>query len=172
MRIMRAKLVIRSAVAFAGACWLVAGPAAIDARQTTKAPSSTSGTKASASTSGTSGTAVATARIPQSVMANGEVLSAGTYTVRLSDDSVTPVVGESDGAEHWVEFLQNGQVKGKELASVASGPDAKAVLKGPAPPSGTARVQTLKGADYLRVWVNKGGTNYLVHLPFAKKGTA
>ncbi|MEO8070061.1 MAG: hypothetical protein ABI652_01555 [Acidobacteriota bacterium] len=102
-------------------------------------------------------------------MANGQTLPKGTYAVRLSDEAVTPVVGQSPAAEHWVEFVQAGQVKGKELAAVvAPGPDAKGVLKGPAPSSGAAKVQALKGADYIRVWVNKGGTNYLVHLAVAK----
>jgi hypothetical protein len=27
-----------------------------------------------------------------------------------------------------------------------------------------AQIQTLVGNDYLRVWINKGGTNYLLHL--------
>jgi len=26
----------------------------------------------------------------------------------------------------------------------------------------------LKGDEYLRVWINRGGVNYLVHLPVAK----
>ena len=28
-----------------------------------------------------------------------------------------------------------------------------------------AKVETLKGGDYVRVWINKGGNYYLVHLP-------
>ena len=27
------------------------------------------------------------------------------------------------------------------------------------------RVEMLKGNDYLRVWINRGGTNYIIHLP-------
>jgi hypothetical protein len=30
-------------------------------------------------------------------------------------------------------------------------------------------VELLKGEDYLRVWINRGGNHYLVHLPVAKK---
>ena len=40
----------------------------------------------------------------------------------------------------------------------------KAVLKGAPPAPGTARVQTLAGRDYVRVWANHGGTSYIVHL--------
>jgi len=63
-----------------------------------------------------------------------------------------------------VEFVQGGQVKGKEIATVVSGPDAKQVIKGTGPASGGSKVQLLKGSDYIRVWVNRAGTHYLIHL--------
>ena len=28
-----------------------------------------------------------------------------------------------------------------------------------------AKVETLKGGDYVRLWINKGGNHYLVHFP-------
>jgi len=35
-----------------------------------------------------------------------------------------------------------------------------------APPSMNAsKVEMLKGDDYVRVWINRGGTHYLIHLP-------
>ena len=105
--------------------------------------------------------------LSKKVMANGQPLAAGTYTVRLSNDNVTSVVGQSPDAEKWVEFVQGGQVKGKELATVVTGPDAKTVLKGKAPAAGAAKVEELKGADYVRVWINKGGSTYLIHLTLA-----
>ncbi len=105
-----------------------------------------------------------TAHIPRKVMANGEPLAAGTYTLRLSTDEVTPVAGEAPGSEKWVEFVQAGKVKGKELASVMTTAGAKAIAERGVPASGTVKVEALKGNDYLRVWVNKGGTNYLIHL--------
>ena len=103
-------------------------------------------------------------RLPQRVMADGKPLAAGTYTVRISSDAVTPVVGQGPNSEKWVEFLQGTEVKGRELATVVSGPDVKAVAKGELPATGAARVQVLRGADYLRVWINSDGTQYLVHL--------
>ncbi|HKV98545.1 MAG TPA: hypothetical protein VJN96_01915 [Vicinamibacterales bacterium] len=105
--------------------------------------------------------------LSKKVMANGQPLAAGTYTVRLANDSVSSVVGQSPDGEKWVEFVQGGQVKGKELATVVTGADAKTVLKGKAPAAGTARVDMLKGADYVRVWINKGGSTYLIHLTLA-----
>jgi len=38
------------------------------------------------------------------------------------------------------------------------------VQKDTPPPSGGSKVETLKGGDYTRVWINKGGNYYLVHL--------
>jgi hypothetical protein len=113
--------------------------------------------------------ALGTARIPAGVVANGQPLPAGTYSVRLSTDPVAPVVGQGADAAKWVEFVQAGQVKGKELASVVSPADVKAVAKRTPPAPGAGMVQTLNGADYVRVWFNSGGTQYLVHLTRAAK---
>ena len=110
------------------------------------------------------GQALGTVKIPKSAMANGQSLAAGTYSVRLADGSVTPAVGQTPEGMHWVEFVQAGQVKGRELATVVSGPEAKDVLKGKGPAPGGAVVHTLKGNDYMRVWINQGGKNYLIHL--------
>jgi hypothetical protein len=33
------------------------------------------------------------------------------------------------------------------------------------PKPGTTVVELLKGGNYLRVWINKDGNNYLIHLP-------
>jgi hypothetical protein len=67
-----------------------------------------------------------------------------------------------------VEFVKGGKVVGKEVATILTGPEAKAVTKGPGPASGSSKTELLKGNDYLRVWVNRGGTHYLVHLAVAK----
>lgn len=111
------------------------------------------------------GASVGSVRLPRAVMANGEPLAAGTYVVRLSADPVAPVVGQSAESARWVEFVQGGVVKGRELATVIPAADVTAVAKGTPPADGTARVQPLRGSDYLRVWANLGGTQYLIHLP-------
>jgi hypothetical protein len=102
-------------------------------------------------------------QIPKKVTADGKPLEAGTYTLRLSNDAVTPVTGQADDSK-WVEFVQGGQVKGRELATVLSAADAKQIAKRGMPAAGTAKVETLKGDNYVRVWVNHAGTNYLIHL--------
>lgn len=107
---------------------------------------------------------LATVRLPQGVSANGQPLPAGTYAVRVSADPVTPVVGQGPEAARWVEFVQGGQVRGKELASVVAPADVKTVAKRMPPAEGRGLVHVLRGAEYVRVWVNHGGAQYLVHL--------
>ena len=67
-----------------------------------------------------------------------------------------------------VEFVRGGKVIGREVASVVSQADIAQVADGPRPASGGARVELLKGNDYVRVWINRGGMNYIIHLPPAK----
>ena len=109
-------------------------------------------------------TAFGSVQLPRKVTADGKELAAGSYTLRLANDAVTPVKGASPQGSAWVEFVQGSQVKGKELASVVSSADVKAIAKMAPPAAGAAKVQMLKGDEYLRVWVNKGGTHYLIHL--------
>ena len=100
-----------------------------------------------------------------SVVADGKPLAAGTYALRVSDEMPAKVLGQTLDESRWVEFTQGGQVKGRELATVLSKDALKDLTrKSPAPAAGTAKVQMLKGGDYVRVWVNSGGTNYLIHL--------
>ena len=107
-------------------------------------------------------------RIPKGVSANGQPLPAGTYTVRLGSESGVPgKAGQTAELSKWCEFVQGGEVKGKELCTVLSASEVGAVVKDAPPASGASKVQMLKGNDYLRVWINRGGTHYLMHLPAA-----
>jgi len=100
-----------------------------------------------------------------SVVADGKPLPAGTYALRVSDEMPAKVLGQTLDESRWVEFTQGGQVKGRELATVLTKDALKDLTrKGAGPAAGTAKVQALKGGDYVRVWVNSGGTNYLIHL--------
>ncbi|TAK16341.1 MAG: hypothetical protein EPO35_05615 [Acidobacteria bacterium] len=104
-------------------------------------------------------------KIGRSVMADGKPLAAGTYTLRVSDETPAAVVGQSPDETRWVEFVQAGAVKGRELATVLSKDALKQMTRKSAPPAaGSAKVELLKGDDYIRVWVNAGGTQYLIHL--------
>ena len=106
-----------------------------------------------------------TVHIPRSVKADDQALKAGTYQVRLSGDPLKPAVGQSPNLEQWVEFLQAGKVKGKAVASIVPADQIAEVAKGPKPKTNGARVDVLKGDEYVRVWINRGGNNYLIHLP-------
>jgi hypothetical protein len=109
-------------------------------------------------------TTLGSIQIPRKVMADGKPLAAGTYSVRLSPDMPSAVVGQTPEEARWVEFVQGGAVKGREIATVLTKDETKQISKGDTPASGTDSVELLKGNDYLRVWINHAGTSYLVHL--------
>jgi hypothetical protein len=118
------------------------------------------------STQASGATALGTVRIPRAVTANGERLAPGTYRVRLTGEEARPEVkGQTPSLERWVEFLQGNAVKGREVVSIVPESDIAQVAEGRRVPAGSSRVEMLKGNEYLRVWINKGGNNYLIHLP-------
>ena len=116
-------------------------------------------------------TALGSVNLPRAVMANGQKLSAGSYQVRLTAEQAQPAVPGIQ-MERWVEFLRGGKAVGREVASIVPQGEMKDLQTGPdqggRPGSGSAKVELLKGDEYLRVWINRGGVNYLVHLPVAK----
>lgn len=109
-------------------------------------------------------TSLGTVRLSREVKADGKVLAAGSYSLRVSDEAVTTPVGQASDHVKWIEFVQGGEVKGRELASVVPPAEAKQVVKGPGPAAGSAKVELIKGGEYLRVWANRGGSHYLVYL--------
>jgi hypothetical protein len=107
-------------------------------------------------------------RLPRAVTADGKPLAAGTYTVRLTTREAGPnAIGATEPLERWAEFVQGGTVKGSEVVTIVPQPEGKMVVKDAAPPAGGSRVQMLRGNDFVRVWFNKGGNHYLIHLPVA-----
>ena len=110
-------------------------------------------------------TTLGTIHLGKKVMADGKPLAAGTYQVRLTSDEPKPGVGQSPDAEKWVEFVKGGKVAGREVATVISSADIGKVAKGKKPGANSSSVELLKGGDYYRVWINKGGNNYLINLP-------
>lgn len=109
--------------------------------------------------------ALGTVKLPKKVTADGKPLAAGTYQVRLTPTNAeSKAQGATADYERWAEFVQGGQVKGREVVSIVPQADAKNVAKEPPPAPGRAKIETLKGDDYLRVWINKGGNYYLIHL--------
>jgi hypothetical protein len=128
-------------------------------------------TTAPTPTAPTGEVALGAVRIPRSVMADGKPLPAGTYQVKVTAQEARPeAVGTTEPLERWAEFSQRGQVRGREVVTIVPDSEIKMVVKD-TPPRGAPKVQTLRGNDYLRVWVNKGGTHYLIHLPTGAPAT-
>ncbi len=111
-------------------------------------------------------TALGAVAIPRSVLANGERLAAGTYQLRLTDESAQPEsAGQLPALNRWVEFVQGGEVRGREVVSIVP-PDEIGDVAGAGTPSpGTSLVQMLKDNEYVRIWINQGGTHYLQAAP-------
>jgi hypothetical protein len=115
----------------------------------------------SAPASPAAGQVLATVRIPQAVLANGQPLPAGTYDLRLTNEWLTPMT------ERWVELVANGSVVAREIAVVLRDDDLPAIGASSVPGRIGTRVEMLKGGEYLRVSVKRAGERerYLVHLP-------
>lgn len=107
--------------------------------------------------------------LPRAVTADGKPLAKGRYTVRLTAEVADPAApGQSPSLERWAEFLQGGQVKGREVVSIVPQAEVKDLLPNPdggKMNTGGTRVEMLKGNDYLRVWIARGGVHYLIHFP-------
>jgi hypothetical protein len=110
--------------------------------------------------------ALGSVHITKSVKADGKPLPAGTYTVRLTADQASPnAAGQSQGLERWVEFLQAGKVKGREVVTIIPQAELSHVQKDTPPAANSSKFEALKGGDYMRLWINRGGNHYLVHFP-------
>ena len=98
-------------------------------------------------------------------MADGKPLAAGTYQVRLTGDEPKPGPGQSPEAEQYVEFVRGGKVVAREVATVIPAADIDQIVKSSKPRPNSSKVEKLKGDDYVRVWINRGGNNYIINMP-------
>ena len=112
--------------------------------------------------------ALGSVRIGTGVKADGKALPPGTYQVRLTAQSASPdAKGQTAALERWVEFVQGGQVKGREVVTIVPQGSIDKVQKDTPPRANGSKVELLKGGDYYRVWINRGGNHFLIHLPAA-----
>ena len=110
--------------------------------------------------------ALGTVELPRLVMADGQILSAGSYDVQLTAQSATPAtVGALAVLARWVEFRQGDDVKGREVVNIVPSAEIADIAKSAPPGSGSSRVELLRENEFLRVWINQSGTHYLIHLP-------
>ena len=109
--------------------------------------------------------ALGTIELPRRVLADGQALPAGAYDAHLTSRTASPATtGALAELERWVEFRQGGAVMGRELASIVPATEIGDVAGSDPPASGSSRVEVLRGNDYVRVWINRDGTHYLIHL--------
>jgi hypothetical protein len=112
--------------------------------------------------------ALGSVSLPRDVMANGQKLPKGTYQVRVtSRAATTKASGSTPTLERWLEFVKNNEVKGQEVVSIVPDAEIKFVERDSAPKANSSKFELLKGGDYTRLWINKGGNHYLVHFPVA-----
>ena len=105
-------------------------------------------------------------RLPKAVKADGKSLAAGTYQLRVTPQTASPdAKGQTAALERWVEFVQGGQVKGREVVTIIPQADIAKVQKDAPPRPNGSKIETLKGGDYMRLWINRVGNHYLVHFP-------
>jgi hypothetical protein len=110
--------------------------------------------------------ALGAVHIPKSVKADGKTLAAGTYQVRLTPQTASPdAKGQTATLERWVEFTKGGKVAGREVVTIIPNSEIAKVQKDTPPAANSAKVETLKGGDYMRLWIRKGTNHYLVHFP-------
>ena len=121
---------------------------------------------ASAATAPDGSLALGSVHIPKSVKADGKPLASGTYQVRLTPQTASPdAKGQTATLERWVEFVKGGKVAGREVVTIIPQSEIAKVQKDSPPRPNSAKVETLKGGDYMRLWINRGGNHYLVHFP-------
>jgi hypothetical protein len=110
-----------------------------------------------------------TITIPRAVLADGKPLAAGRYSVRLTANNAPAATGADATLERWVEFVQGGTVRGRELASIVPAGEEGRTMAGPDMPGrmgrSGSRVEMLKGGEYLRIWIARADHDYLIHLP-------
>jgi hypothetical protein len=110
--------------------------------------------------------ALGSVHLPKAVKADGKPLAAGTYQVRVTNDTASQEAkGQTKSLERWAEFMRGGKVVGREIVTIVPQADISKVQKDTPPKAGASKVEMLKGGDYVRVWINKGGNHYLMHLP-------
>ena len=104
--------------------------------------------------------------LPRRAYATGQPLEPGPYRVRLTDESAPVVDQEPPTTTRWVEFLheEDGAIAGRALAAVVPDSEIEEIAVNWVPRN-QVRVDELLGGDYVRVWLNRSGSSYLVHMP-------
>ena len=106
-----------------------------------------------------------TVRITQTVMAGGTMLQPGTYEIRDTGEHGTALPGQGTEAQTRVEFVANGMVVARDVAEVMT---TEGVAVGTSGGAARGSFVVLKGGDFARVSMSRGGEKFLIHLPVRK----
>jgi len=107
--------------------------------------------------------ALGSVTLSRAVKADGKDLPAGTYQVRLTAEAPAEAKGASQGLERWAEFVRGGKVVGREVVTIIPQSEIANVQKDTPPGNNSAKVEMLKGGDYMRVWIRRANNHYLLH---------
>ena len=110
---------------------------------------------------------LATVHITHAVIAGGKPLPPGKYEIRLATGGPAPLAGQSPAAQRWIEFLDGDLVAARDVAEVLGDDDVTPIGASSAPVRDGTRVEMLKGNEFLRISVKRGGERFLIHLPAA-----
>jgi hypothetical protein len=113
----------------------------------------------------TAASALGSVRLTHAAIASGKPLAAGVYQIRLTDDETKPTIGQSPKAERRIEFVKSGMVVAREVATVVSAKDIDTIAKRTPPLVNQSRVGVLNDGNDIRIWINRGGTNYIINMP-------
>ncbi len=102
--------------------------------------------------------------IAQDVLADGKPLPAGTYELWITDERPNVGAGAPSNAQRVVEFAQQGKVVARIIAEVFPGTREVVGTSGSGT-AGRARVEMLRGGEFLRVSFNDADGRFLIHLP-------
>jgi hypothetical protein len=105
-----------------------------------------------------------TVTISKQVMADGKMLSPGTYDIYVTDERPNTGAGTTD-AQRVVEFAQNGKVVATTIAEVFPRGGDRPVGTSGTTGSTRARAETLRGGEFVRVSFTDADGRYLIHLP-------
>jgi hypothetical protein len=111
----------------------------------------------------TAGRAHPTVQITQQILADGKPLAPGTYEIWVTDERPDVKAGVPSENQRVVQFVQNGQVVAREIAEVFPAGERPVGTSGSM--SARARVEMLRGGEFLRVSFNDPAGRFLIHLP-------
>ncbi len=105
-------------------------------------------------------------RLAEPVTAGGQLLQPGTYEVVVNDEKPLSPSGSPSEKQRTVDFLMNGKIVASDVAEVF--PFDERIAVGTSGSSDRrARVETLKGGEFVRISVSDDSARYFIHLPAA-----